>query len=424
MKTFFKTKKLSDVLLYISVAILIFASGYKFSEWKIKNGSIERSQYTIFNSQPPVKNDNTNANVDFGLFWETWNILEKKYVFQDKLNTKNMVYGAIKGMVSSIGDPYTFFLTPDENKQAKDDLNGKFEGIGAQLGLKEGRIVVIAPLKDSPAQGAGVRAGDIIDKVDGKSTSGWTLMQAVSKIRGPKNTKVILTMLRADNREVEIPITRQTIKVDSIEMKYVKATKGQLAYIKINQFGDSTNQEWDTAISDILPKYENGAVTGLVLDLRNNPGGYLESAVYIASEFLEKGMIVVKQEATTADNHIFISERSGNLIDIPLVILINSGSASASEILAGALRDHNKATLIGEKSFGKGSIQNPMDLEGGAGLHVTIAKWILPNGDWIHGKGIEPSIKIENTPLKEGEDDTKKTDNQLDKAIEFLNQKR
>ncbi|PIP63289.1 S41 family peptidase [Candidatus Roizmanbacteria bacterium CG_4_9_14_3_um_filter_33_18] len=397
-----KNNKLTNILLTLSFIVLIFGSGYKIGEYK--------SRFTSL--QPAIYNQ---RNINFDLFWETWNKLQESYVDQKKVDPKKMYLGAIKGMVASIEDPYTFFLTPEENKQTKDDLGGKFEGIGAQLGLKNNRIIIIAPLKKSPAEVSGVKPGDFINKVDGVTTSNWTLTQAVSKIRGPKNTKVKLTLER-NNKEIEVTIVRQQIIIASVEVSYEK----NIAILKINQFGDNTNDEWNKAVEEINRKWSNNKqVAGLVLDLRDNPGGYLDSSVYLASEFLPLGKLIVKQEATLYGNKEYRVSRIGVLKEIPLVILINKGSASASEILAGALRDHSRAQLVGEKSFGKGSVQEALDLREGAGLHVTVAKWVLPNGDWINGKGIEPKIKVINE-IKEGNTITKEVDKQLEKAIELL----
>ncbi|VVA44517.1 Carboxyl-terminal protease [Candidatus Roizmanbacteria bacterium] len=397
-----KNNKLTNILLVLSFIVLIFGSGYKIGEYKSRFLPLRTTTSPL---QP---------NINFDLFWETWTKLQERYVDQKKLDPKKMYLGAIKGMVASIEDPYTFFLTPDENKQTKDDLGGKFEGIGAQLGLKDSRIIIISPLKKSPAETAGVRSGDFINKVDGASTNSWTLSQAVSKIRGPKNTKVKLTIER-NGKEIDITITRQQIIVSSVELSYDK----KIAILKINQFGDNTNDEWNASASEISRKWSNKQVIGLVLDLRDNPGGYLDGSVYIASEFLNIGKLVVKQEATLYSDKEYRVSRIGILKDIPVVVLINKGSASASEILAGALRDHKRAQLVGEKSFGKGSVQEALDLKEGAGLHVTVAKWVLPNGDWINGKGIEPKIIVVNE-IKEGNTITKEVDKQLNKAIELL----
>jgi len=398
--------QLTNLLLVVSFIVLVFGSGYKLGEYKNRLNFLQPTNFS--------QSAGGRTNINFDLFWDTWSKLQERYVDQKKIDPKKMYYGAIKGMVASVEDPYTFFLTPEENKQTKDDLGGKFEGIGAQLGLKDNRIVVIAPLKKSPAEMSGVRAGDIINKVDDVATTNWTLTQAVSKIRGPKNTKVKLTLER-NNKEIVVTIVRQQIIITSVELSYDK----NIAVLKINQFGDNTNDEWNKVVGEIKSQWLNKQIKGLVLDLRDNPGGYLEGSVYLASEFLPLGKLVVKQEATLYGNKEYRVSKIGKLQDVPLTVLINKGSASASEILAGALRDHGRAQLIGEKSFGKGSVQEALDLKEGAGLHVTVAKWVLPNGDWINSKGIEPNVKIVNE-IKEGNTITQETDKQLEKAIEIL----
>lgn len=409
------SKKLTDILLYFSIAVFIFGAGYKLGEYQTKNTSssfklpFSSSSQRQVSSIPPKE-------FDFDLFWDTWTKMEQKYIDEQKVDPKKMFYGAIKGMVASAEDPYTFFLTPEENRQSKDDLGGKFEGIGAQLGLRENRVTVIAPLKNSPAEKAGVKPGDFIIAVDDQSIKGWTLPQTVSKIRGEKGTEVKLTLQR-DSKEIKVAIIRDQIYVASVELEYETINGQKVAHARINQFGDDTNKEWSKASDEISEKYRNGEIAGMVLDLRDNPGGYLESSVFIASDFIPEGKIVVKQEVSTGDNRVYESMRAGQLLNIPVTVLINEGSASASEILAGALRDHKRAILIGQKSFGKGSVQEALDLKDGAGLHVTIAKWILPNGDWINGKGIEPAVTVENK-IPEGNTITKQTDKQLQTALE------
>src|SRR3989344_2940552 len=388
-----KNKNITKILITLSLFIFVFGMGFKIGEYKALLNTSSQS---------------SNKNIDFNLFWQTWDRLEEKYVDQKKIDPVKMFYGAIKGMVASVGDPYTFFLTPEENKDAKNDLGGKFTGIGAQLGLKDNQIIIIAPLKDSPALKAGIK------KVDGESTEGLTLIQAVSKIRGEAGSKVKLTITR-DKTDKKFEIVREEIKIASIEYKKevpidCKDNCKEVGYIKINQFGENTNYEWDKAINFIL---ENN-LKGLILDVRDNPGGFLESSVYIASEFLQKGQIVVKQESTQGLNKDYKSTRNGNLQNEKIVILINEGSASASEILAGALRDYKVATLVGAKTFGKGSVQEALDLKKGAGLHVTVAKWILPNGEWINGKGINPNVAIKNE-VENGNTLTRDKDIQLEK---------
>lgn len=411
-------EKITTILVFLSFITLIFGVGYRLGEWQTRQK---------FKNTPIYNENSSQKNLDFSLFWEAWNILEKKYIDKDKLDPQKMYYGAIKGMVASLEDPYTFFLTPEENKESKLDLEGKFYGIGAYLGLKDYKIVVVAPLKDSPAEKAGLKAGDIILKVNGESTEGWTLQKAVKKIRGPKGTKVELTIAREDQTKT-ISIIRDEINVPSVEFsienagKYLEDEKlknKKFAYVKLIQFGDNTNKEWDKTADEVYKKWKSGEIKGLILDLRDNPGGYLLSAVHIAEEFLSKGKLIVKQQYVDRSPKLYYSERNGKLIGIPLVILVNQGSASASEILAGALQDYKTATLVGEKTFGKGSVQEKIDLSRGAGIHVTVAKWILPDGRWINGKGIEPDIKIE-LKTENGNTITKEKDNQFKKAIEQL----
>lgn len=397
--------KITNFILSLAIFVIIFGVGYKMGEYKTSS------------LLPQTQNASQNylKNSDFSLFWETLNNIQQKYVDKSKIDQKKMYYDAIKGMVSSLDDPYTFFLTPDENKATKNDLQGLFEGIGAQLGLKDNRIIIVAPLKDSPAEKAGVRAGDYINAVDGQPTKSWPLTQAVSKIRGPKGTKVKLTLER-DSKEFDVTIIRDQITVSSVDLKFEK----NVAYLKLNQFGENTNSEWDKAVLQIQNEWKNKKIKGMVLDVRDNPGGYLESAVYLASDFLSKGDLIVKQESTNpGELRDYSAESDGRLKGIPVVVLINKGSASASEILAGALRDHKIALLIGEKSFGKGSVQEALDLSQGAGLHVTVAKWILPNGDWINGKGINPDIPV-TLQIKDGNTITDDTDQQLQRAFQEI----
>lgn len=411
------SNRLTNIILLISGGIILFGSGYQLGSAQPKssvNPGISFKNITV---------PNQHSEIDFAQFWDTWNKLEEKYVDKKKLDSKKMFYGAIKGMVASVEDPYTFFLTPKENQDSKNDLEGKFEGIGAQLGLKENRVVIIAPIKGSPAEKAGIKAGDYVNKVNGQSTRGWTLPQAVSKIRGDKGTKVILTLER-NRKEYERGIIRDQIKVASVETSFESSKEcaaacQKVGYIKLNQFGDNTNGEWNEAVDNIKKAYDRSEITGMVLDLRDNPGGYLDGAVYTASEFLPKGRLVVKQESSVGESKTYNVNREGKLLDIPLVVLLNKGSASASEILAGALRDYDRATIVGEKSFGKGSVQEAIDLPDGAGLHVTVAKWILPDGEWINSKGITPAVIVENK-LKEGDTLTRETDAQLEKAIQEL----
>jgi carboxyl-terminal processing protease len=378
-------------------------------------------QVTVYGKEPPTK----VTNIDFSPMWLVMDKLQKDYYDKSVIDPQKMLNGAISGMVASLGDPYTVYLPPQQNQDFKDGLAGKFEGIGAELGTRGSDIVVVKPLYGSPAQKAGIRIGDTILKIDTDTTQGMTVSQAVEKIRGPKGSPITLTVLHLDDdRPSAIKIVRDEITVKSVEgwikkakdVKEVKLPKeeNQIMYVRMSQFGDNTNQEWLSLINSLDIQRKNTNLKGMILDLRYNPGGYLTDAVFIASEFLPVGQTVVIQDDGKNEKLKMNVNRKGLLQDIPLVVLINRGSASASEIVAGALRDHNRAKLIGEKSFGKGTIQQAEDLGGGSGIHVTIAKWLTPKETWVHKKGLEPDVKASL--------DTKDPahDAQLQAAIETL----
>lgn len=395
------------------IALLTFFLGWQLGhkdvliQWNNLSSKIK-----IENKQPPKE-----INLDFNLFWDTWDLLNKTYLDKKALEPQKMFYGAISGMVSSVGDPYTFFLPPEVQKSSKEELNGSFEGVGIQLGFnKDKRLVVIAPLSGSPAQKAGIKPKDMIVSIDDKDTSNITLPEAVKQIRGVKGTKVKLTILRpGDDETRDFELIREQIIVKSVELSFENTPGGKKAAIlKLTRFGERTQDEWKVAISEILASPGDG----VVLDLRNNPGGFMEGAVFIASEFVEGGDIVLQENAQGERVSLKVN-RKGKLTKMPLVALINKGSASASEIVAGALQDMKRAQLVGEKSFGKGTIQEAADLPGGTGLHVTVAKWLTPNGRWVNEtEGLEPDVKIEepeDLDEKEGDEDP-----QLEKALEML----
>lgn len=354
-----------------------------------------------------------NINIDFKLFWDTWDLLSKTYFDKKSLDPEKLFYGAISGMVAAVNDPYTVFLPPQQQKVTKEELNGSFDGVGIELGFdKDKRLAVIAPLDGTPAQKAGIKAGDLILKIEDKETSGITLPEAVKLIRGPKGTQIKLTIFHEGDSDPKVAtLTRDTIIVKSVSVSFKTTPAGkEVAVIKLSRFGERTNSEWNQVISEVVSKKVNGAV----LDVRNNPGGYLEGAVYIASEFLDGGEIVL-QENNQGQRTPYKVNRSGKLTDLPMVVLINKGSASASEIVAGALQDRKRAKLVGEKSFGKGTIQEAQDLSGGTGIHITVAKWLTPSGRWVNDtNGLSPDVTIE----ADKDDATK--DPQLDKALELL----
>lgn len=347
--------------------------------------------------------------VDFQLFWKTWELLKKDYVKKDELKEQDMFYGAIRGLVAATGDPYTVFLDPKESKALSEDLAGTFEGIGAEIGIKKERLVIIAPLPDSPAEKAGLRPGDAILAIDGQASLGMSVDEAVSKIRGAKDTVVSLTILHSgQDKTEEIKITRGVITLKSVESKLLD---NGLYLIKVTNFNDDTEALFAQAVEDILAKKPKG----VILDLRNNPGGYLETAINMASYWVDGG-IVVSEKFGDGRQDDYRARGLAKLKDYPTVVLINQGSASASEIVAGALKDNHKATLVGKQSFGKGSVQILENLDGGAALKVTVAQWLTPAGNNISEKGIAPDQAVELTP----EDYEAGRDPQLDKASELL----
>ena len=352
----------------------------------------------------------TGGDVDFKLFWEVWNTLKRDYVDQKGLTEKKLFYGALQGLVGSTEDPYSVFMNPEQAKEFEDDLSGTFEGIGAEIGFRNKILTIIAPLEDMPAVKAGVRAGDKIYAIDGKTAANLTVEEAVKKIRGPKGSTVKLSLVREGvSKPIEVSITRDKVIVKSVKTSYDE--KRKIFTIKISNFNNDTESLFNKAVQDALVKNPKG----IILDLRNNPGGYLETAVKVASEWVEKGPIVI-EEFGDGRRIEHASNGSNRFGSIPTVVLVNQGSASASEIVAGALKDYGKAKLIGEKTFGKGSVQVLRQLEDGSVVKVTTAKWLTPKGSYIHEKGIEADTVIEMT----ADDYEKNHDPQNDAALKFF----
>ncbi len=387
---FYKVRKFLSITF---LAILIFGGGYFLGINGFRANITKALQVNITRTVPPDK------NIDFSLFWQVWDTLTSKYYDKSKLIPSQLVYGAIQGMVAAVGDPYTMYLPPNQNKIVNDNLSGSFEGIGAVLGFKGSRLVVISPLTGSPAETAGLKPGDFIIHIsDTKKgleadTDGLGIDQAVTDIKGPAGTKVSLTIVRGtESKSTVVEITRAKIDVPSVILSWV-GPNSDIADVKISEFGAETKNEWDKMVNQILQKQET---KGIIIDLRNNPGGYLQAAVDIASDFVNSGTTVVIQQDGKGIKNEMKSQILPRLSRYKLVILINGGSASASEILAGALRDDRGIKLVGDKSFGKGTIQEPIDVNGGSGLHVTTAKWLTPNGTWVHGTGLTPDVSVAN----------------------------
>jgi carboxyl-terminal processing protease len=343
---------------------------------------------------------------DFSSLNEIRSVLKQKY--DGDLDDQKMLDGAKAGIAAATGDPYTTYLNKEATKQLEDDLSGTLSGIGAEVGIRSAKLVVISPIADSPAAKAGLRAKDEIIKINGEDTNGLSLDEAVRKIRGPEGTTVKLTLIRDNGTPFEISITRAVINVESVKSS-MKA--GSVGYIQIVRFGSDTGEKVRAAAVSL----KSQGAKSFVLDVRNNPGGYLEASVQVAGVWLDRKLVVEERRGAKVTNS-HTSSGTGSLVGVKTVVLINGGSASASEIVAGALQDHKAATLVGEKSFGKGSVQELAPLDGGGNLKVTIAHWYTPKGKNINKEGISPDVEVKLVAA----DFEAGRDPQLDKALELL----
>ncbi|MFA5386420.1 MAG: S41 family peptidase [Candidatus Paceibacterota bacterium] len=350
--------------------------------------------------------------VDFSIFWETWQKLKDKYVDQN-IDDQKLVYGAVTGLVNSLGDPHTNFFPPTDAQKFQEDVNGSFGGIGAEIDVRNNQLQIVAPMKGTPAEKAGLRSGDKILKVDDLITDGLTTDEAVKHIRGEAGTKVTLTIMRDGwSTSKEITITREIIEVPTLDWKILD---NNIAYIHLYNFYQNSPSNFYQAAVEIYAKNPKA----IIFDLRDNPGGYLEAATNISGWFLNTGDLIVSEQFRSGEKQEFKSSGNGAFKDTPIVLLVNEGSASASEILAGALRDDRKIELVGTKTFGKGTVQEVVALTDGSSLKVTIAHWLLPSGHVIEKNGLTPDYEVNLT-----EDDIKNgKDPQLDKAIEVANSK-
>ena len=369
-------------------------------------------QSGVHNVEPKtIYKDNPEIAADFSLFWKAWDTFKQSYLHSKDITDQDMLYGAIAGLVSSGKDPYTVFLKPSDASKFEQDLSGNFGGIGAEIDIRNGQLMIVAPLKDSPAQQAGLKSGDKIMKIDDTlSNTLTTVEEAVKLIRGLKGTTVLLTILRDGLTSAkEISIVRDNITIPTLdwEMK-----PDNIAYIELYNFNENASLAFYKAA---LPIIFSGA-KGIILDLRNNPGGYLEVAVNIAGWLLKNGDVVVKEEFSSGAQEILKAEGNSALVDLPMVVLVNNGSASASEILAGALRDNRQIKIIGETTFGKGTVQELRKFDDGSEMKVSIAQWLLPNDATIDKIGITPDIIVE---LTQADSDAGK-DPQLEKAMEII----
>jgi len=393
-----KSKIIKYLLITLVIVLLIAGAGYGGYYF----GSLKTEKIIIQKETP--------LNADFSLFWDAVDIIKKNYFESDQISDQKLLYGAIKGVLRSLDDPYSVFFEPSDAKKFEEDIKGSFGGIGAEIGIKNNQLIIVAPLKNNPAEKAGLKAGDKIFEINGQATNEMTVEEAVKLIRGEIGTEVRLLINRDGwDKAREFKITRAKIIVPTLEWEI---KDNNILYVQLLNFNANAPSLITEAIINGLLKNAKG----MILDLRNNPGGYLDVAVNIAGWFLNRGEVVVKEKFADGTIRDFRSYGNAALRNFPLVVIVNEGSASASEILAGALRDQRGVKLIGTKTFGKGTVQELETLKDGSVVKISIAEWLTPKGNAINKKGLNPDIeiKMDNNDLE------KKNDPQLDKAIELL----
>lgn len=408
-------RKSQKFLSYALIIGIIFLFGWESASYYIvktsAEGSMTHEEVSPTAAFSSLIGSATNEQANLDVFWDVWKLLDENYIDEQSLESKQMVYGAISGMVGALEDPYTVYMTPQETVEFDQNLGGQLEGIGAELTVRDQSLVVVTPLKGSPAAGAGVLPGDIIYKIDGNLTAEMTLFDAIMNIRGERGTRVALTIIRNTVDEpFEIGIVRDTVNIESVTME----DKGDGIYwMSVYQFNDNTYPAFDAMVQQLLL----AETKGLIIDLRNNGGGYLEVAVDMLSEFMEGNVEAVTiKRRDSADDETLYTTGSPRLPSLPIVVLINNGSASASEILGGAFQDHERGLVIGETSFGKGSVQEVDKLRDGSSIRLTVARWYTPNGNNIDHVGITPDMEVMMTE----EDYESGADPQLDAAFEYL----
>lgn len=407
------TERKTHYIKFAIVGAVLFFLGFGIGTTKIVSDFVESDDGNVDISRViDLYSRTRSADVSFDQFWEVWNTIKKKYVSQP-VDDVDLFYGAISGVVWGLDDPYSVYFPPPEAEEFAKDLSGEFDGIGAEIGIRQGQLIVIAPLSGSPAERAGLASGDIILAINKEDTSDMTLDQAVLNIRGKKGTSVVLTITRNgfDTRE-DVSIVRDTINTPTVawEMK-----EDNIAYLRIGYFNETTWNEFDHAVTELL----SASPRGIVLDLRSNPGGFLDTSIAVASEWVERG-IVVKERYSDSRVKTYESIGKHRLVGMPTIVLVDGWTASGSEIVAGALQDYGLATLVGTQTFGKGSVQDLNVFADGSALKLTIAKWFTPKDRQIDEEGIAPDVIVEQMFSESNGDDENMRDFGLEKAVEIL----
>ncbi len=384
--------KRSSNLALILLTLIAFITGYIF-------GQSPNAPISIFRTTVGVPDDVAES---FSPFWEVWDLIHENY-FDQPLDDPLLIEGAIDGMLAVLDDPNTRYLSPEDQAMTEQNIEGEIQGIGAEVTEEDGNITIVSPIEGSPAEAAGLQPGDILRTSDGAELTGMSVLEAALLVRGPKGSIVLLGIER-DGELFEVEIERDTIRIPSVRGEVLEEG---IAYVRLTQFGIQTDEE----LAELLPTLLEDNPTGLILDLRRNPGGSLDTAVNISEQFLAEGAILIERFGDGRERE-FDAEDGEIAETIPMAVLIDEGSASASEVLAGAIQDRERGILIGQTSFGKGTVQSWQELSNGGGVRITIARWLTPEERWVHEEGLTPEYFI---PLTESEEDE-----QLDAAIDYL----